>query len=463
MTARPGTTAILDGGLVPPCDLDAEKGVLGSIVLKPDVLDDLKPILAPQAFYLDVHRKLYRHLVAMHDAGEQIDGTLLVARLRQAGDYCESREESPDGRLRIDAALLGDVVQAVPYARNAVYYAKIVNRMAAYRSIRLAGEDLLRAGQAATDEPAELIDRAEAILAGLRTDQHDGEPVSAANAVVKTLENIDAIAERQSATGYLTGLETFDRNIGGLFPGELFILAARPGMGKTSLACQIAYHFSVQGRGVYFASLEMSAVELTTRILCSRCGVSMRRVRTGQLRPEDNHELNEAAHPFHKAKLWLHDRPGLTTTEIRRSARRLQKHDLKLVVVDYLQRLTPSDRRISRHEQVGQMSDALKSLARELDVPVLCLCQLNRQVEQEKGAPKLSHLRESGSIEQDADVVAFLHATETADPDPRVPVKVELSILKNRNGETGKIALQWLRSRTMFLCGDEATTGGFDD
>ena len=188
------------------------------------------------------------------------------------------------------------------------------------------------------------------------------------------------------------------------------------------------------------------------RILCSRSGVSMSRVRTGQLTGDDRQRLLEVSHPLHKAKLWLHDRPGLTTIEIRRSARRLQKHGLKLIVVDYLQRLTPTDRRINRHEQVGQMSDALKSLARELDVPVLCLCQLNRQVEQEKGPPKLSHLRESGSIEQDADVVAFLHQSEKADPDPNVPINVDLCIAKNRNGETGRIPLEWLRSRTSFRC-----------
>jgi integrase len=195
--------------------------------------------------------------------------------------------------------------------------------------------------------------------------------------------------------------------LGGLFAGELFVLAARPGVGKTSLACQFAHHAAHRGP-VYFSSLEMSAAELATRIACGIGWVSNHAVRTGRVSNDDCHELARAVNEFGATQLWIHDRASLTAPDIRRAARRLAKNGLRLVVVDYLQRVCPTDWRLPRHEQVAEISDALKGLARELNVPVLCLAQLNREIDKTPGGPKLCHLKDSGSIEQDADVVAFL-------------------------------------------------------
>jgi replicative DNA helicase len=233
----------------------------------------------------------------------------------------------------------------------------------------------------------------------------------------------------------------------------LVILAARPGVGKTSLACQVAYHVAAHGHLCYFATLEMSSEELAIRMACTLSGVSSKRVRTNRVTPAERSKLVEAMAHLSQCKLTIHDAPGLNVMGIRRAARRLARKELSLVIVDYLQRISPSDRRIPRHEQIGQVSDGLKQLARELNVPVLCLCQLNRESEKED-MPTMRHIRESGSVEQDADVVAILHRKTRgyATGESVNETESKLLIDKNRNGETGVINLVWDGATTQFTC-----------
>jgi replicative DNA helicase len=431
------TSEILDR--LPPQNLDAEKALLGSILCDSRVVDDVSVILHAEDFYADANQKLYHHLLTMHAAAKPIDAMLLVEQLKQAGDF-----EAVGG-----AAYLAEVAQSVPYAANAVYYARIVREKATLRDLIHAGTEILRDAYDTILTPEEIVTSAESKISAITTGDYSAKPKAIRDAVVEALDRIEAIRERQQHIGLLTGLESLD-SLGGLFGGELFVLAARPGVGKTAMGCQIAEYVSGRGKLVLLCSLEMSAVEITTRIICSQSGVSSMRIRRGEIDDSDYSPLAAAGNSLGNHALVIDDRPSMTVNDIRREARRLSRQGLSLVIVDYLQRLTPLDRKVQRHEQVGQMTDCLKTLARELNIPVLCLCQLNRASEKED-RPGLHHLRESGSIEQDADVVGILHRNVSGYRDAENDRAAELLIAKNRNGETGAFLLTWQPERTRFV------------
>jgi replicative DNA helicase len=427
---------------MPPHDTSAERAVLGSVLIDPQRLTDVAAILTERDFYLDAHRLVWRGLAALDDAGKPIDLLLLSRHLRDAGSL-----EAAGGN-----AGLAEIVRSVAVSAHAEHYAGIVRQHARYRALIGAATEALRASYARDDTPEAIADAMEAAI--LEADPGSGAPVEASDAAVKAMASFAADTESRRM-GAMTGLAEFDERIGGLFRGELCILAARPGIGKTSLACQIAHRAASRGKRVYFVSLEMSAVELVTRVICSQANVSSKLVRTGQLQHSHVAALSQAAQPFAGLKWSIHDKPSMTVAEIRRWGRRLAKKDLGLIVIDYLQLLTPADRRIQRHEQVGQLSKALKELARELDVPVLCLTQLSREAVKDQ-EPQLHHLRESGSIEQDADMVLFLYppterekerADEAGAPGDWNAV---LKVAKNRNGELAKLRLLWEPERTRF-------------
>jgi len=422
----------------PPNDPDAERWVLGSILLRPAALDELR-WLQPGDFYSEGHGKTYAALVAMRDQGEAIDVKLLAQRLKQAGHL-----EQIGG-----AQALGEIVQGVPVSQHAAHYGRIVRKMAEYRAMRLAAEMLWRDAQSATEEIEEILAHAESSLLEIRTGRYDGEPVDLSRAVVEATQRIDELQDRARHIGRMTGLADFDETYGGLFPKELTILAARTGIGKTALATQIALHNAQRGRLVYFVSLEMSRTELATRILCGQSHVNNRDIRAGRLDEHGRAAIVEASAVVAPAKMVIHDRPGMTIADIRRSARKLSREGLALVVVDYLQLVTPADKRVPREQQVATMTRELKQAARELDVPVLCLCQLNRQADE--GRPRLAHLRESGAIEQDADMVIFLYAHE-AKKEPREDHNAILEVAKYRHGEAKMFRMYWDGPTTSFSC-----------
>jgi len=426
---------------LPPCDTGAEQATIASLLLDPNRLDEVGEIVRPEQFYAAINRELYRHLLAMDRAGKPIDTRLFVDYLKSVGDY---------DRLG-GAVYLQETLLAVAVPHHAAYYARIVAQKATLRQLIHVGTDLVRSGYDPAGDPEEILDQAERELTAIGTDREDRGPVSMQAAVLEAIRQVEAIASRNEQAGLMTGLETFDRNLGGLFAGELFILAARPGVGKTSLGCQIAHHFGAKGRNVLFVSLEMGHSELAMRILASLSGVSSKRIRTARISSDDQAALANASGPLAEAAIWIYDAPKTTVSDIRRRARRMARNGLSLIVIDYLQRVTPDDPRANRYEQVGQISRGLKALARELNVPVLCMCQSGRDADKEE-KPKLSWLRESGDIEADADVVAFLMVSQSESGDDTDPREAQLDIAKNRNGETGKINLLWIPYRTMFEC-----------
>ena len=374
----------------------------------------------------------------MHDEGCRIDVTLLKERLTKAGDM-----EAVGGM-----AYLAELMHSTPVAAHAEYYAGIVVEKSKRRRLRTAGEELIRAAHN-SESPSEIAAKAADELTIIGAGGHSTDVLDATSVVADLLVDLD---KPQRPMGMPTGFAGYDVPLGGLYDGELIVLAARPRMGKTSLALNIATNVAKAGRDALLISLEMSARQLACRLLSSRAGVNGNDLRAGTLTDEDKAALAESANVLPLDRLNLTDRPGTTVADIRWTARRLQRQGkLDLVVIDYLQRLTPADPRARRYEQVGQMSGDLKKLTLELKVPVLCLAQLNRQAEG-KGdhLPQLHQLRESGDIEQDADVVMLLHRESMYSKNPDDFGKADLFVAKNRSGPEAEIKLDWDGATTTF-------------
>lgn len=431
-----------------PHSLEAERSVLGSILLLPEVFDEVALILRPLDFYDQSNRTIYEHLLAMHDEGQQVDLMLLVERLRKAGQF------EPIG----GAAYIAEIGQQVSTAAHADHYARIVAEKSTLRSLILAGTDILHDAYEVTSDARQMLSKAEEKIFGILESRGGGEVSSITDVLSDAMDRLDSRMESNHAYGGLeTGFDDYDQLTGGLQNSELTILAARPSMGKTALAMNIAEHIVLQLQvPVLFVSLEMSALELADRLLCSVAEVNGHRLRNGTITQQERQKLVHASVELSKAPLFIDDSPSRTMTEIGANARRLKRrHNLGLIVIDYLQLIEPDSARDPRQEQVAKIARRLKGLARELDVPVLCLAQLNRQVEATRdNKPQLSHLRESGAIEQDADVVMFVHREEyyqTNDEDrERVRGEADLLVRKQRNGPTGDVKLTWLHDFTRF-------------
>jgi replicative DNA helicase len=441
----PVTAEILDRQ--PPHNLEAERGVLGSILLLPDVCDEVALILRATDFYDDANGRLYTHLVALRDLGRRIDATLLVERLRSAGDF----------ELVGGAAYLAEVLRSVPHAANAAHYARIVRDKSTLRSLIHTSTDILREVYDESIEPREMLNRAEEKIFSILGDEGTNQTTTIRDVMLKAMERIDHRMQHDHATGGIeTGFTDLDTLTGGLHDSELIILAARPSMGKTALALNIAEHVSMQGSTTLFVSLEMASLELADRLLCSAARVNGHRLRNGTISNDDRKKLVEKAGDLSQAPLFIEDSPSRNMTEIAAIARRLKRqHKLGLIVIDYLQLIEPDNARDPRQEQVARIARRLKGMARELHVPLLCLAQLNRQAEAAKeNRPRLSHLRESGAIEQDADVVMFVHRDEYYESNEedraRVAGEADIIVAKQRNGPIGDIKLVWRSEFTRF-------------
>ena len=445
-TSRPAQSSSIDRQQ--PRNLDAEKAVLGSILLLPEVYDEVALIVRPHDFYDDANQILFEHLMQMHDLGIQIDPMLLVERLRSADQY-----EKVGG-----AAYLAEIGSIVPTAAHAEYYARIVAEKAVLRSLIHASTDILKDAYDPTADPREMLSKAEEKVFGILESRGTGQVSKIGDVLQESLDRVDARMDQQHAFGGLeTGFDDFDQLTGGLQNSELIILAARPSMGKTALAMNITEHAVLKvGAPVLFVSLEMSALELGDRLLCSVAEVNGHRLRNGTITQDERRKLVQTAAEISQAPLFIDDSPARTMTEIAANARRLKRRDgLSLIVIDYLQLIEPDNSRDPRQEQVAKIARRLKGVARELEVPVLCLAQLNRQVEATRdNKPQLSHLRESGAIEQDADVVMFVHREEyfQTNEEDREQVRGEADLLvrKQRNGPTGDVKLAWLHEFTRF-------------
>jgi replicative DNA helicase len=435
---------------LPPQNLEAEKGVLGSLLLDPDMCDEVALIVRAEDFYAEANQKLFDHVLAMHQDGGKIDHVLLSERLKREGDW-----EAIGG-----AAYLGEVAGSVPYAANAVYYAKIVRDKATLRSLIHASTEILRDAYDESVAPQAILSQSEQRIFSVSDARSTHKVTNAHDLMIEALDRIDARLDGSEGVAVQTGLIDLDRRTGGLHDSELIILAARPSVGKTSLALNIAEYVTIEG-GVpmLFVSLEMARQEVANRMLCSQGRVDGSRFRGGFLSAQDRQQLAEASTKLAPAPFFIDDTANQTVTEVAACARRLkrnEKEQLGLVVIDYLQLIQPDDPKDSRQEQVAKMARRLKILARELKLPILCLSQLNRQVESSKDhRPRLSQLRESGAIEQDADVVIFIHReemylkTEDARFD-EVRGVAELITAKQRSGPTGTDKVAWLDKYMRF-------------
>ncbi len=447
--AAPPVAASLFDARERPANVDAERAVLGSILLKPDVCDDVALLIRAEDFADDAHQLLFRHLLDLHDSGKRIDVTIVLERLRTKGDLD-----------RIGGApALAEIVQSVPHAAHATHYGQIVRDKAMLRSLIDASTDILRDAYDALDEPRELVARAEAKIFSILEHRSSAEAKPIETVLVEVMERMDARMKHEHALGGVeTGFTDLDTLCGGLHNSELIILAARPSMGKTAFAMNIAEHVSIDlKQPVLFVSLEMASLELADRLLCSASQVNGHRLRNGTISQEDRRRLVQKSAEISTAPLFIDDTPSRTLTEIAAVARRLKrKQGLSLVVIDYLQLIEPDNPRDPRQEQVAKIARRLKTMSRELDIPVLCLAQLNRQAEVSRdNRPRLNHLRESGAIEQDADVVMFVHREEyyqSNDEDRElVKVQAEIIIAKQRNGPIGDIKLLWQHDYTRFV------------
>ncbi|HEY1603548.1 MAG TPA: replicative DNA helicase [Pirellulales bacterium] len=460
MDSRNGTQSarseILDR--LPPQSIEAEKAVLGSVLLDPFVCDDVALLVRPQDFYGHAHQILFRHLLAMHEAGQRVDITLLVERLKQSGDYEAVGE----------AVYLADIAQSVPTAANASYYANIVRDKATLRALIHASTDILRDAYDQNLDAREMLSGAEEKIFRILEDKGIGELAPISEVLTAALSRIDArLTHGGMSSGIESGFAELDALTGGLNASELVIIAGRPSMGKTALATNIATNVAVdQKQTTLFVSLEMSRLELVERMLCSHGRINGHKLRNGMLSAAERKKLPEASSEMSQAPLYIDDSPSRTMTEIAATARRLKRREnLRLVVIDYLQLIEPDNSKDPRQEQVARIARRLKGLARELKIPVLCLAQLNRQAEASKdNRPRLSHLRESGAIEQDADVVMFVHRDEyymNNDEDrERVAGKADIIVSKQRNGPIGDIKVDWHKDYTRF---DNPTAGYLRD
>ncbi len=438
----------------PPVDLTAEMAALGSALLNPDVINELTLILKPDDFFDDAHRKLYQHMQEMYDTGQKIDVALLVSRLRDAGDF----------ELIGGAAYLAKLGNSVPNAAHAVYYGQIIRDKATVRRLIDASSSILRDAYDEGADPRELMSQAEQKIFQIQDDRSANSASSISDVLKAAMSRLNArVRGEQLADGVLTHFTDFDNMTGGLHSGELVILAARPSMGKTAFAMNIAEQVAMQERApVLFVSLEMSSIELADRLLCSVARVNGSRLKNGTVGADERQRLIQSASLLSQSALYVDDAPSRTVSEVAAVARRITQNETKkpggralgLIVIDYLQLLEPDNPKDPRQEQVAKIARRLKMLARELKVPVLCLAQLNRQAEEGKDhRPKLSHLRESGAIEQDADVVMFVHREDyyaRGEEADALRGQAEIIIAKQRNGPVGEVELVWERDFTRF-------------
>jgi replicative DNA helicase len=437
---------------VPPNDLEAEVAVLGSMLLDPEAAGTVVSILKAEHFYKGPHSDVFRVLTELFDANRAIDVVLLREELQRRGIL-----EKVGG-----TSFLSRIVASVPTAANAEHYARIVLEAGLRRSVIQAANEVESEAYDGARGAGELIDFAESRFFDLDRRAESGEAIHIKDVLNETFARIDAMqGQAGRLTGVPTGFYDLDDMTSGLQPGELIVVAARPSMGKTSFCLNISEHAAVQeGRGVAIFSLEMSKQNLVQNMLCSRARVDAHRLRRGFLADDDWGRISQAVGKLSEAKIFVDDTPGLSPLLLRTKARRLKaQHDIGLIIIDYLQLMeVPQMSRSkdpNRQAEISYISRSLKGLARELSVPIIALSQLNRGVDsREDHVPRMSDLRESGAIEQDADVIAFLYRPEyyETDPDKKAELagQAQCIIGKQRNGPTGVVNLTFLAQFMRF-------------
>jgi len=445
------TSSAQDIHRTPPNSVEAEQGVLGSMLISPrDTIAECVEKINEEYFYVPAHQTIYTVLVELWNAGQAIDLITFTQVLRD-----RNLLESLGG-----AAFITGLFTFVPTAANVQYYIDIVRDKYILREIIAAATESVRRAYEEQDEVNNLLDEVEQRIFAVGEDRFKGQMLSMKDQVMEAIESIEKLYERKGGiTGISTGFVEFDRMTSGMHGAEMIVIAARPSMGKTALVMNIAEHVAVQEKlsvGVF--SLEMSSQQLVQRLLCSRARVNLQKVRDGFLAERDFPSLTAAASKLAEAKIFIDDSAGLSILELRAKARRLKaQQDVQLIIVDYLQLLRSTSRRAqdNRQLEISEISAGIKGLAKELKIPIIVVAQLNRQPEARSGGkPRLSDLRESGSIEQDADLVGLLVRPEIYEEDEEARAEkageAELIIAKQRNGPVGEIPLTFLKEFTRF-------------
>lgn len=431
---------------VPPHNYEAEQSVIGAIFLEPQALITASEILMAEDFYRTAHQKIFQTMLTLSDQGKAIDVVTVTEELSV------KKELEDVGGL----SYLTELASAVPTAANIAHYAKIVEEKALLRRLIRVATKIVEDGYTREDEVEALLSEAEKKMLEVANRKNAGDFQHVKDVLVDTFDNIEKLQSREGdVTGIPTGFRDLDHITAGFQRNDLIIVAARPSVGKTAFALNVAQSVAVQAReNVAIFSLEMGAEQLVMRMLCAEGNIDAQVLRTGALTTEDWGKLTMAMGSLSNSGIFIDDTPGVRINEIRAKCRRLAKeHGLGMILIDYLQLIQGSGKPgENRQQEVSEISRSLKGLARELKVPVIALSQLSRGVEQRQDKrPMMSDLRESGSIEQDADIVAFLYRDDYYDKESESKNMIEIIIAKQRNGPTGTVTLAFRKEFNKFI------------
>ena len=432
---------------IPPHSIEAEKSVLGAALLSKDALLDVVEIVKAGDFYDSNHREIFEAIQDLYRRSAPVDALTVSEELKKRNSL-----EMVGGR-----AYIASLSSGTPTTSNATEYAKIVVESAAIRRLISTADDIVTKGYESSMDAGQMLDYAERGIFEISQSRQKGQYAHIKDVLLENIEIIDRASQMDGGlTGITTGFKYLDSMTSGLQRSDLIILAARPAMGKTAFALSLALNAAVKGgASVMVFSLEMSKEQLGQRLLSMESKVSMQNLKTGRLERRDWDDINIALDVLSKANIHIDDTAGINIMEMKSKCRRLKGEEgLDLVVIDYLQLMTPEGRADSRTQEISVISRHLKLLARELDCPVLVLSQLSRAPETRTDhRPMLSDLRESGSIEQDADIVIFLYRDEYYNEDTESPGECEVIVAKQRSGPTGTVKVTWLDKLTKFVDG----------
>ena len=430
----------------PPHNIEAEQAVIGAIFLDPEAFSTASERLVPADFYRAAHQRIFEVMMKLADKGEPIDIVTVTTALNNANQLEEAGGVS----------YLSDVARSVPTAANIGYYSKIVEEKSLLRRLIRTATDIVSLSYTKEDEVDEVLDEAERSILEVSGRKNAGAFRSIKDVLIEVYDNIEQLHHNNAdVTGLPSGYRDLDRITSGFQPNDFIIIAARPSVGKTAFALNIAQNVAINTEeNVAIFSLEMGAEQLVSRMLCAEGNIDAQRLRTGRLEAEDWGKLTMAMGSLSHAGIYIDDSPGIRVSEIRSKCRRLkQEQGLGMIIIDYLQLIQGSDRsKENRQQEVSEISRSLKALARELNVPLIALSQLSRGVESRQDKrPMMSDLRESGSIEQDADIVGFLYRDDYYDPESEKQNIIEIIISKQRNGPTGTVELAFVKEYNKFV------------
>jgi len=429
---------------IQPQNIEAEKSVLGAMLIDEEAIGSALEILNEAWFYEESHRRIYSAILDLYNNRKNVDLITLSEKLKSDGTL-----DSIGGQT-----YLSRLIDMVPTSANIEHYATIVKEKGILRMLIANARKIIHDSYESNMDVSDAVDSAEKLIFEISDLKHRQHSVHIKELVKTAIEKIDTLSKRQEhITGLATGFSEFDRMTSGLQPSDLVIVAGRPSMGKSALASSILEHVGIDlKKPVAFFSLEMSKEQLVQRMLCSQARIDAHKVRSGYLAAPDWPKLTSAASRLSGASIFIDDTPAISALELRAKARRLKSHhDIQLIVLDYLQLMRGNTRTDNRQQEISEISRSIKALARELSIPIIALSQLSRAVEsREDHRPMLSDLRESGAIEQDADVVVLMMREEYYNPTEENRGVAEINIAKQRNGPVGAIKLAFIKEYMRF-------------